>query len=426
VYVQGRLTVTSTPQQPPLAGYRILDMTQVVVGPYCTSWFADYGADVIKVEPPSGDLSRSLGGKSPTPGMSSKFLALNRNKRTIMLDLKKPGGREVLLDLARTSDALVYNVRPDAMARLQLTYDDVRAVNARIIYCGIYGFGQGGRYRARPAYDSIIQGSSGLASLFERSTGTPRYVGMVIADRIVGLMACNALLTAFLHRERTGLGQTIDVPMFENMAAFVLNDHMHTRAFDPPLGPAGDTRLLDPDARPLRTKDGYICLTANTDQQAFALFEAFGMPELKHDPRFRTIADRAANTRDYYSLREKALAQKTTAEWLSIFEACDVPSMPYHTLDSIWEDPHLQESGFFERVEHPTEGGYWHTPPPTKLSAYRPGIRKHAPHRGEQSREILQDIGYTAERIDTLVAGGTVVDGAAEAASLRGPRVEEA
>lgn len=406
----------------PLKGYRIVDMTQVVVGPYATSYLGDYGADVIKVEPPTGDLSRTIGGQSPTPGMSSKFLHLNRNKRTIMLDLKQARGREVLLRLAKTADVLVYNVRPDAMARLQLTYEEVRAVNPRIIYCGIYGFGQAGRYRAKPAYDSIIQGSSGLASLFERSTGTPRYVGMVIADRIVGLMAVNAILTALLHRERAGEGQSIDVPMFENMAAFVLNDHMFTRAYDPPLGPAGDKRLLDPDARPLRTQDGYICITANTNRQAAGLFEAFGMPELKDDPRFNSVANRAANTRDYYSIRERSLQSKTTAEWLAIFEHHDVPAMPYHTLDSIFEDPHLQDVGFFERVEHPTQGGYWHMPPPTKLSGYRPGIDRFAPHPGEQSVEILRDAGYSTAEIETMIAAGVAIDGSGEAKRLRDVR----
>jgi crotonobetainyl-CoA:carnitine CoA-transferase CaiB-like acyl-CoA transferase len=409
----------------PLKGYRIVDMTQVVVGPYATSYLADYGADVIKIEPPTRDLSRNIAGKSPTPGMSSKYLHLNRNKRTIALDLKKPGGRGVLLRLVKTADALVYNVRPEAMARLQLTYDDVRAAKPNIIYCGIYGFGQDGPYAAKPAYDSIIQGSSGLASLLERSSGTPRYVGMVIADRIVGLMALNALLTALLHRERTGAGQRIDVPMFENMAAFVLNDHAFTRAFDPPLGPPGDTRLLDPDARPLKTRDGYICITANTDQQAAGLFDAFGMSELKDDPRFKSVAQRAANTRAYFGIREKALASKTTAEWLAIFERHDIPAMPYHTLESIWDDPHLKAVGFFERVEHPTQGAYWHMPPPTKLSAYRAGIERHAPHYGEQSVEILREAGYSAKEIESLIAAGVVTDGSDEAARLRAERASK-
>ncbi len=407
---------------PPLKGYRIVDMTQVVVGPYATSYLADYGADVIKIEPPTRDLSRTIGGKSPTPGMASKYLILNRNKRTIALDLKKPGGLDVLKRLIKSADALIYNVRPDAMARLKLTYDEVRAINPKIIYCGIYGFGQGGRYRAKPAYDSIIQGSSGLASLFERSSGTPRYVGMVIADRIVGLMTINALLTALLHRERTGEGQRIDVPMFENMAAFVLNDHMFTRAFEPPLGPAGDFRLLDPDARPLKTKDGYICITANTDAQARGLFDAFGMPELKDDSRFKTVSDRAANTRAYYGIREQALQTRTTAEWLEIFDHHDVPAMPYHTLDSIWDDPHLKEVGFFELTEHPTQGPYWHMPPPSKLSAYQPQIDRYAPHYGEQSLEILREAGIDQAEIDKLLAAGTVVDGAEEVERLRGER----
>ncbi len=200
---------------------------------------------------------------------------------------------------------------------------------------------------------------------------------------------------------------------------------MFTRAYDPPLGPAGDKRLLDPDARPLRTKDGYICITANTDQQAAGLFEAFGMPELKGDPRFKTVANRAANTREYYSIRERSLQSKTTAEWLAIFDHHDVPAMPYHTLDSIFDDPHLQDVGFFERVEHPTQGGYWHMPPPTKLSAYRPEIDRFAPHPGEQSVEILRDAGYSAAEIAELIASDVAVDGSEDAKRLREARCED-
>jgi crotonobetainyl-CoA:carnitine CoA-transferase CaiB-like acyl-CoA transferase len=326
----------------PLEGVRIVDLTSVVVGPLATQILADHGAEVIKVESPSGDLGRTIGGLGVTPGMGPKFLHLNRNKRSIVLDLKKPAGYEALMRLIERADVLVWNVRPGSMARMKLSYDDVRKVNPKIIYCGMFGFGQGGRYRKKPAYDSIIQGSTGVAALYHRAAGEPRYLPMVVADKTVGLIAVQMMLMALFHRERTGEGQSIEIPMFENMAAFVLSEHMYMKTFEPPRGTTGDPRLLDPQAKPLATKDGWIALSANTNAQAFAFFDAIGRPELKTDPRFDSVATRFNNVGEYFRIRAEALKEKTTAEWLDIFDACDVPAMPYHTLDSLMEDPHLK------------------------------------------------------------------------------------
>src|SRR5687768_4470513 len=205
----------------PLEGVRVVDLTSVVVGPLCTQILADHGAEVIKVESPTGDLGRTIGGLGLTPGMGAKFLHLNRNKRSLVLDLKKPAGYDALTRLIARADVLVWNVRPNSMARMKLSYDDVRAMNSKIIYVGMFGFGQDGRYREKPAYDSIIQGSTGVAALYHRAAGEPRYLPMVMADKTVGLIAVQMVLMALLHRERTGEGQSIEIPMFENMAAFV-------------------------------------------------------------------------------------------------------------------------------------------------------------------------------------------------------------
>src|SRR5512134_4004357 len=221
----------------PLEGVRIVDLSSVVVGPLATQILADHGAEVIKVESPSGDLGRTIGGLGVTPGMGPKFLHLNRNKRSIVLDLKQPAGYEALTRLIQRSDVLVWNVRPTSMQRMKLGHDDVRAMNPRIIYCGMFGFGQDGRYREKPAYDSIIQGSAGVAALYHRAAGEPRYLPMVMADKTVGLIAVQLLLMALFHRERTGEGQSIEIPMFENMAAFVLSEHMYLKTFEPPRGP---------------------------------------------------------------------------------------------------------------------------------------------------------------------------------------------
>jgi crotonobetainyl-CoA:carnitine CoA-transferase CaiB-like acyl-CoA transferase len=396
----------------PLEGIRIVDMTSVVVGPLCTQALADYGADVIKLEaPPGGDIARTLAGRGVTPLMSGKFVQLNRNKRSLALDLKKPGGKEALHRLLKASDVLVWNVRPPAMARLGLAYEDVKAVNPKIVYVGMFGFGQDGRYRNKPAYDSIIQGSAGVAALNHMATGEPRYLPMVMADRSVGLIATQMILLALFHRERTGEGSAVEIPMFENMAKYVLEEHMYLKTFEPPLGPVGDPRLIDPNARPLKTKDSWVCISANTNAQAFAVFEAIGRPELKDDPRFNTVPARFKNVRDYFAIRAEGLLQKTTAEWMEIFDRLDVPAMPYHTLDSLMEDPHLTEIGFFQLRDHPTEGKIRNMRLPNKTSFSPRGQWQGAPKLGQHSVEVLQEAGLSEGEIAALIGNGGVIDG---------------
>ena len=395
----------------PLEGVRIIDMTSVVVGPLATQIMADYGADVIKVEAPSGDIVRTLAGRGVTPGMSGKFLHLNRNKRSIALDLKQPGARAALMKLIERADVLIWNMRPPAMARLKLGYEDLRGINPRMIYCGMFGFGQGGRYRDKPAYDSIIQGSAGIAALHHRATGEPRYLPMVIADRTVGLIAVQMILMALYARSRTGEGQAIQIPMFENIVKSVLEEHMYLKTFDPPLGPTGDPRLLDPQARPLPTKDGWICISGNTDAQAFAIFDAIGKPELKTDPRFNSIAARFKHTAEYFRIRAEGLKQKTTAEWIEIFDRTDVPAMPFQTLDDLMEDPHLADIGFFQRIDHPTEGMIWNMALPNRISGGARHDFRPAPNIGQHSVEILSEIGYREADIEAMIASGTTVDG---------------
>jgi crotonobetainyl-CoA:carnitine CoA-transferase CaiB-like acyl-CoA transferase len=395
----------------PLEGVRVVDLTSVVVGPLATQILADHGAEVIKVESPAGDLGRTIGGLGVTPGMGPKFLHLNRNKRSLVLDLKQPRGHEALMRLVERADVLVWNVRPDSMARMKLSYEDVRRVNPKIIYTGMFGFGQGGRYRSKPAYDSIIQGSAGVAALYHRAAGEPRYLPMVMADKTVGLIAVQMILMALFQRERTGEGQSIEIPMFENMAAFVLSEHMYLKTFVPPRGPTGDPRLLDPQAKPLATKDGFICVSANTQAQAFGLFDAIGRSDLKTDERFSTIPARFRNVGEYFRIRAEALKQKTTAEWLEIFEKADVPAMPYHTLDSLMEDPHLADVGLLRTVEHPTEGPIVNMALPNKLSKGARSDFKPAPKIGQHSVEILAEVGYGEAEIQAMVEAKVTLDG---------------
>ncbi len=393
----------------PLEGVRVLDLTSVVVGPLCTQILADHGADVIKVETKSGDLVRVMNGRSVTPGMGAKFLHLNRNKRSIVLDLKQPAGHAALLRLVKHADVLVWNVRPAGMARLKLSYDDVRAANPKIIYCGMFGFGQDGRYRDKPAYDTILQGSGGMAALHHRATGEPRYVPMVVADKVVGLIAVQMIVMALYQRTRTGEGCSIEIPMFENLVKFVLEEHLYLKTFEPPLGGTGDPRLLDPLGKPIPTKDGWICISANTDEQAFGFFEAIGRPELKDDPRFSSVQARFSNVAAYFEIRMAALKTKTTAQWIEILERHDVPCMPYHTLDSLLDDPHLNEVGFFEIKEHPTEGKIRNFRLPNRWSS--PGRKdwNPAPKLGRHSAEVLREAGYSQQEIDDLVKRGVTV-----------------
>jgi crotonobetainyl-CoA:carnitine CoA-transferase CaiB-like acyl-CoA transferase len=395
----------------PLEGIRVIDLTSVVVGPLATQFMADYGADIIKVEAPTGDIAREIAGRAVTRGMSSKFVHLNRNKRSIALDLKKSAGHQALLRLLKTADVMLWNVRPSAMKRLKLSYEDVRAVNPKIIYCGLFGFGQGGRYREKAAYDTIIQGGAGMAELHNRAGGTPRYVPIVVADRTVGNIAVQMVMMALFNRERKGEGASIEIPMFENMAKFVLEEHMYLKTFDPPLGGTGDPRLFDPEACPKQTADGWISISANTNQQAFAFFDAIGRPELKTDPRFSSVAARFANVNEYFSIRNVELKKKTTADWIEAFDRVGVPAMPMHSLESLMEDPHLQEVGFFEKVDHPTEGRIVNMTLPNKTSfKSRPDYRG-APKIGQHSVEILQEAGFSASEIEQFVTEKVTVDG---------------
>ena len=395
----------------PLEGVTIVDLTSVVVGPLATQILADHGANVIKVETKQGDLIRNMNGKSVTPGMGAKFLHLNRNKRSIVLDLKQPAGHAALLKLIEKADVLVWNVRPPAMARLKLSYEDVKKVKPDIIYCGMFGFGQDGPYRDKPAYDTIIQGSGGMAALHHRAMGEPRFVPMVVADKTVGLIAVQMIVMALYRRATTGEGSSIEIPMFENLVKFVLEEHMDLKTFEPPLGETGDPRLLDPLGKPIPTKDGWICISANTNDQAFGFFDAIGRPELKTDPRFSTVQARFANVKDYFEIRMSALKAKTTAEWIALLDAADVPAMPYHTLDSLLHDPHLKAIDFFEMKDHPTEGKTRNIRLPNKWSS---GVRKEwnpAPKLGQDSVAVLREAGYTDADIEAMVAAGATIDG---------------
>ncbi len=391
-----------------LDGITVLDLTSVLLGPYATQTLGDMGADVIKVEAPAGDLTRNTG-PMRHPDMAAVYLNANRNKRGLCLDLKQPAARQALLDLAAKADVFVHSMRPQAIARLGLAYEDLEAARPDIIYCGAYGYRADGPYGHHPAYDDLIQGYSGLTALQGARQGRPEYVTSVIADKTVGLTLVYAITAALLHRERTGQGQAVEVPMFETMASFVLVEHQFGEVFEPPIGAPGYTRLLSPDRRPYATADGYVCALPYTNRQWQRFCELAGRPELATDERFANLAVRHVNVDQVYATIAEVLRTKPTAYWVEALEAAEIPVAPAQDLDELMHDPHLAATDFFQPMDHPSEGAMKTTAPPVRFDKSPSTIRHHAPRLGEHSVEILKQAGYTESRITDLLASGAVV-----------------
>jgi crotonobetainyl-CoA:carnitine CoA-transferase CaiB-like acyl-CoA transferase len=394
----------------PLDGVRILDLTTVVMGPYATQILADLGADVVKVEPPEGDVMRH-NAPMRSPGMGHIFLNANRNKRSVVLDLKRPEARAACLAIAKDADVLVYNIRPQAMARLKLAWEDVRAVNPRILYVGAFGYSQRGPYAARAAYDDLIQGAAGLPWLLKESGAeSPRYVPATMADRSVGLHIVIAVCAALYRRQRTGRGQRVDVPMFESLLQTVLGEHLGGHTFEPPLGEPGYARMLAPGRRPCETRDGYVCVLVYNDKQWRAFFGLIGRPELAADPRFATQEARSRHYEAAYALVAEEMRKRTTAEWIAALEAADIPVQRMNSLADILADPHLAAIGYFSSVQHPSEGRLRAMAVPSEWSESEPGYRRHAPRLGEHTREVLAEAGLAADEIERLIASGAARD----------------
>ncbi|MEO6958575.1 MAG: CoA transferase [Burkholderiaceae bacterium] len=394
----------------PLEGIRILDLSAVVMGPFATQILGDLGADVIKLESPAGDDMRTVGVKRH-PGMAAIYLHLNRNKRSIALDLKTEQGRLACLELAKTVDVLLYNVRPQSMKRLGLDYAQVAQVNPKLVYVGAYGFGNRGPYAGKPAYDDLIQGMAAIPSLYEQASGdVPRYVPLAFADRMVGLHVAIAILAGVIQARKSGEGQEIEVPMFESVAQLVLGDHLGGYTFDPQEGPVGYPRLVAAQRRPYATANGHISLLIYNDRQWSRFFQLIGRPELNQDPRFASHTARGEHISEVYGLVADVIAGNTSEHWLKALEDADIPVAPLYSLDQLIHDPHLQAVGEIVSMQHPSEGAIRTLSPVGNYSKTPAAIRRHAPRLGEHTREVLLEAGFNEQEVAAMFTSGAAID----------------
>ena len=388
----------------PLAGLRILDLTTVLFGPFGAQTLGDWGAELIKVEGLTGDQWRYTG-QFRNRGMSGQFMATNRNKRSVAIDLKTVGGAEVLRRLIARADALVTNIRPAALERLGFGYEACKALNPKIIYAAATGFGQDGPWAKRPAFDEIVQAASGLAS----SIGTdeePAFVPSLVGDKLCGLALAGAVAAALVYRERTGKGQLVEVPMLETVAAFNSIEMLGGHAFIPPIGPVGYKRVKE--RKPVKTRDGWLTMLPYSGENWCTFFETVGHPECIEEFAVRDPIKRAANIDAIYARMKQIALERTTAEWEALLLKIDVPHASFAKMTEVGEQPHLKAVGLFQRLEHPTEGTIQQARPPARFSESPAGIHRLPPRLGQHTREILAEVGYSDSDIDALLGAKAI------------------
>src|SRR5271154_3204571 len=398
----------------PLAGVRILDLTSVVAGPLATQTLGDMGADVIKIEAPEGDAPRHTG-PSRSPGMAALFMGLNRSKRSLVLDLTKPGAKDALWRLIEGADVFAHSMRPQKIEKHGFGHQTVYARNPRMIYAAIHGYREGGPYSRQPAYDDVIQGQSGVAALMAEIAGEPRYAPTILADKTTALSLVGAISAALYAREKTGRGQFVEVPMFESMVSFVLAEHLFGQCFVPPMSKLGYTRVIGAWRRPYKTKDGYLCMMAYTERHWRKFWPAVGKPEVCDDPRFNSIATRSHNVVALYELAGACLLDKTTDEWIALLRELEIPCARMASLDDLLTDPQLAATGFFKHATHPSEGEILFTDLPVRFSETPASTKRLQPRLGEHSFEVLREAGLSDNEIKALAASGATVDGSMKA-----------
>ena len=386
----------------PLDGIRVLDATINVLGPLAGQILGDMGADVIKIEAPEGDPMR-YSGAARNPGMASLFMNTNRNKRSVVLDLKRPAALEALLRLVETADVFIHSMRPQTAERLGISYQALSARNPRIVYACGPGYRSDGPNRNRPAFDDVIQGESGLAAMMGRNTGEPRYVPMVIADKLCGHVLASAIGMALFHRERSGKGQEVAVPMLETMLSFNLVEHLWTNFFEGERENLGYSRIFSPHRRPYATRDGHICMLAVSDDQWQRLFAVIWRPDLARDERFAELKARTRNINVLYAILAEEIKNKTTAEWQELLDAADLPNGAVNEFRDMAENPYLRTTNFFHRYEHPSESAMVTTAIPVQFGNTPGSIRLPPPRLGEHTKTVLRDIGYSDTDIEQVM-----------------------
>lgn len=391
----------------PLQGVRVVDLTTVMLGPFCTQLLGEMGAEVIKIETPEGDVNRWTG-ESRSPGMSTGQLIKGRNKRSIILDLKVKKVRKVFEKLIQTADVFVHNIRPKAAKRLAIDYETIAELNPSIIYASATGFGETGPFADKPAYDDLIQGASGIASLFGKVTGTPRYVPSVMADKTTGLFLSNYISMALFHRERTGEGQKLHVPMYESFAAFVVSEHMQGQTFVPPTGPAGYTRMLTAHRKPYETKDGFICVVPYTQKHWVNFLTLTGRADLIKDPRFSNQTERTKNIDTLYEIVSDNMKSRSTNDWIIALSDADIPAGPMNSPEDLFECPHLKAVDMFPEIEHPTEGRIKHIKVPAAFSKTPGGLYHHSEKLGASTNAVLNELGFSNIEITELESLGAI------------------
>jgi len=392
----------------PLDGVRILDCTSVVLGPWAAQQLGDLGADVIKIESPEGDTTRLLGPRRHD-GMAAFYLGCNRNKRSLVLDLKQAAGKRALFQLARSADVLMHNFRGEPAARLGLGYDAFERINPRLIYLATYGYRADGPYGNKAAYDDIIQAGAGFAWLQTAVATAPRFLPTIVADKTSSNGVVSAVLAALYARERTGVGQAVEVPMFETLAYFVMVEHLYGETFVPAIDTAGYKRILNSQRRPYATRDGFLAILPYTDGHWREFCALVGRVDLQQDPRFTSITNRLANVEAYYATLGEIALTRTNAEWLELLGSSNVPHGPVNSLEDLLTDPQLEATGFWKVVEHPSEGTLRMPDIPPRFSKTPPEIRRLQPRLGEHSVEILREAGFTQSAIDAMLATGATV-----------------
>ena len=373
----------------PLTGLRVIDLTGMVMGPYCTQIMADMGADVIKVEPPEGDGTRYIS-VGPAHGMSGVFVNVNRGKRSVVLDLRTALVKSALRSLIESADVFIHSMRFKAIGKLGFSYADVAAINPAIVYTNCYGYGRRGPDADLAAYDDTIQAECGLPAVQQLLTGEANYVGTIMADKVTGLTALYATMMALFHRERTGEGQEVEVSMFETMASFMLVEHANGAMFSPALGPAHYPRVVAPNRRPYRTRDGYISALIYNDKQWATFVDAVQPPWAS--PELATLAERARQIDSVYGLLAGTFEERTTEEWLTLFRKLGIPAAPLRTPDELFDNPHLNAVGFFETVDSP-HGPVRFPGVPTWFSRTPGRVAGPAPELGADTQEVLEELG---------------------------------